>query len=159
MNQRLNHRPRSLLLATGSLVALLAATPGCKLIDQRTFAGNGVTPAQAQLGNGGYAAAALPPLPLLIVRFDRLDSDWEPTLLDTVHGVLEHRPNARIDLVTPIPTSASLDLQDLAIRSGAQDAQEVAGVLLADGIPGDQIHLASRGDPGQPVREVRLYIN
>ena len=157
MNQRLNQRLRSLMLVAGSLVLL--ATAGCKLIDQRTFAGNGQAPARAQLAGGDYAAGALPPLPLLIVRFDRLDSDWEPMLLDTVHGVLAHRPNARIDLVTPIPTSASLDLQDRAIRSGAQDAEEVAGVLLADGIPGDQIHLASRGDPGQPVREVRLYVN
>ena len=157
MNQRLNQRLCSLMLVAGSLVLLVTA--GCKLIDQRTFAGNGQAPGRAQLAGGDYAAGALPPLPLLIVRFDRLDSDWEPMLLDTVHGVLAHRPNARIDLVTPIPTSASLDLQDRAIRSGAQDAEEVAGVLLADGIPGDQIHLASRGDPGQPVREVRLYVN
>ena len=140
-----------------ALAALLSA-PGCRLVDQRTFAGTALAPAASQLAAKDYAAQALTPLPLTSVRFDRLDQDWQPTVLEAVRGVLAHQPDAQFDLVTPVPTNATLDLQDRALTSGAADSQQVADVLLADGVAPDHVHLGSRGDPGQPVREVRVYV-
>ncbi len=144
-------------LAAASLAALLATT-GCRLVDQRTFAGVPVAPTPAQLTAPGYAAAALPPLPLASVRFDRLGDDWQPAVLDAVRGVLAQRPDAQFDLVTPLPAQASLDSQDRALTFGAADSQQVADALLADGVAADHVHLGSRSDPGQPVREVRVYV-
>lgn len=149
--------PRAAAFALSVVVAVLATT-GCRLIDQRTFAGAGVAPTAAQLAANDYAASALPALPLTSVRFDRLDGDWQPALLDAVRGVLARRPDAQFDLVTPFPTQATLDLQDRALTSGAADSQQVANALLADGVAADHVHLGSRGDPGQPAREVRVYV-
>lgn len=146
-------------MAGAAVVALLAA-PGCHLVDQRTFAGAAVAPNAAQLAANQQAAAALP---LASVRLDRvgdglLHEDWRPALLDAVRGVLGQRPDAQFDVVTPLPMQASLDLQDRALTSGAADSQQVADVILADGVAADHVHLGTRGDPGQPTREVRVYV-
>ena len=136
-----------------TLVALLAGA-GCRIVDQRTFAGTALAPATTQLTADQAATAA----PLVAVRFDQLDADWQPPLLDAVRGVLARRPDAQFDLVTPVPLQASLETQDRALAMGAADAQRVADVLLGDGVAADHVHLDSRGDPGQPLREVRVYV-
>ena len=140
--------------AWAAALAALVASAGCRLVDQRTFAGTVLAPSGAQLAAGDQAAA----LPLVSIRFDRLDIDWQPPLLDATRGALARQPDAQFDLVTPVPVQASLDLQDRALTSGVADMQQVADVLLADGVAADHVHLGSRGDPGQPVREVRVYV-
>ncbi len=143
------------------LVAMAAlAGTGCRIVDQRTFAGTALAPTADQLASDRLAAEvrSTPAPPLASVRFDRLDADWQPPLLDAVRGALARQPDAQFDLVTPVPTQASLDAQDRALTSGAADLQQVADALLADGVAADHLHLGSRGDPGQPVREVRVYL-
>ncbi len=145
------------LIGGGFLFVLTMAAiglPGCRMIDQRTFEAQGQAPRPAQLAASGQDASALP---LVTIRFPVLDPDWAARVLDAVHAAQARLPGVTFSLVTPVPLSASLDSQQRAVTSGAQDAQSVAAVLQGDGIDAAQIHLGSRGDLGQPAREVRIY--
>ncbi len=138
------------------LATAMLGLPGCRMIDQRTFEARGQAPRPAQLAASGQDASALP---LATIRFPAPDSDWAVRVLGAVHAAQARRADVAFDLVTPVPLSASLDSQQRAVTSGAQDAQTVAAVLQGDGIDAAQIHLGSRGDPGRPAREVRIYVH
>jgi hypothetical protein len=144
--------PRSALAITLTILA------GCRLIDQRTFEQAGLYPGAAQLRAGDYAARALPPPPLAVVRFGGAAADWQAGLIDAANDALTRKPDVEFDLVTPIPGSASLAAQDAALKTGAQDAAAVAIALESDEVSPDQIHIGSRSDPGNPPREVEVYV-
>ncbi len=132
---------------------------GCPLIDQRTFERAGLFPGAQQLHAGDYAARALPPPPLLTIRFGAPgNDDWQPGLLEAARAAQVRKPDVQFDVVTPIPTSATFAVQDAAEKTGAADADAVAIALQADGISADSIHIGSRGDPGRPPREVEIYV-
>ena len=126
--------------------------PDWRLIDQRTF-WPPHNPTSADI-----ARANLPPLPLVIIRFDQVDYDYRPTLADAVQAAETRKPDVEFDVLTPIPTSAAQEVQEKFARQGAADAQEVANALGADGIGPDRVHIGYRGDPGSPPREVRIYV-
>jgi hypothetical protein len=133
---------------------LLLMLCGCTLIDRRTFAGgNRVAPQSAQM-----AQAGLPQLPLVTIRFGQGESDYGPMLSDAVQAAQGRKPDVVFDIVTPVPTAAGLDVQDRFMRQGQEDAEEVATAIAYAGIPQDRIRLSFRGDPGNPAREVRVYV-
>lgn len=136
------------------LVLLLG---GCELVDQRTvarwFGGKAEAPTQADL-----AAAELPALPLVTVRFDDPDTDYTPVLAQAAERALALKSSAVFEVVTPVPSAAGHDEQGAFVRRGADDARAVADALATAGVPPDQLRLGLRGDPGHPVREVRVYV-
>lgn len=141
------------------LVLLLTiALTSCRLVDQRTFERAGLYPGAAQLARADYAQRALPPPPLVTIRFGNPDSDWQPVLIAAARDARARKPDVTFDVVTPIPTSAPIPVQDAAQKTGAQDAAAVAAVLQGDGVSADQIRIGSRGDPGQPPREIEVYV-
>lgn len=138
------------------LILLLA---GCRLVDQRTFERAGFYPGATQLQRADYAQRALPPPPLVTIRFGgQPDSGWQTVLVEAAREARGRKSDVSFDLVTPIPTTASLAVQDAAQRTGAADAQAVAMVLEGDGVSPDQIRLGARGDAGQPPREIEVYV-
>jgi hypothetical protein len=44
------------------------------------------------------------------------------------------------------------------MRQGAEDARAVADALATAGVPPEQIRLSMRSDPGNPPREVLVYV-
>jgi hypothetical protein len=148
--------PARWLLVPVLLVAVLPAS-GCALVDQRTvarwFGGKPVAPNQDEL-----AEAALPPLPLVTIRFDQPEADYTPVLAQAAEEALARKPTALFDVVTPVPSGASQEDQDAFVRRGADDARAVADALATAGVPPKQLRLSLRGDPGNPAREVRVYV-
>ena len=136
----------------------LSALGGCRLIDQRTFEGTGVFPEAAQLHAADFAMRALPPPPLAVVRLGTPDVDWQDKLIEAARDARGRKPDVQFDVVTPVPSLARLDVQDKALRQGAADAAEVATALEWDGVSADSIHIGSRGDRGDPPREVEVYV-
>jgi hypothetical protein len=130
---------------------------GCQLLDQRTiarwFGGHAVAPSQTDL-----AAATLPALPLVTIRFDQPDTDTTAVLAKAAEDALERKPTAVFDVVTPLPIDASRAEQDEFVRRGAEDARAVADALATAGVPPEQLRLSLRSDPGNPPREVRVYV-
>ncbi len=138
------------------LVSVLALA-GCTLVDQRTvsrwFGGRPAEPTQEDI-----AAANLPPLPLVTIRFDQPDADYTPVLTQAAEDALARKPTAVFDVVTPLPTGAPQAEQDEFVRRGANDARAVADALATAGVPPKQLRLSMRSDPGTPAREVRVYV-
>ncbi len=99
----------------------------------------------------------LPALPLLVVSFAIADADWQTPVHAAVRGAEAHKPDVVFAVVTAVPTSASREAQDAAIKQAQGDAAAVATELQASGVPPDRIVLRMRGDPGKPAREVRIY--
>ena len=73
-------------------------------------------------------------------------------------AALARKADAVFEVVTPVPTAAGRSVQDEFIRRGADDARMVADLLATSGVPPEQLRLGLRGDSGQPVREVRVYV-
>jgi hypothetical protein len=142
------------------LAVLGVAVAGCRLIDQRTFEPAGVAPTAGELGRSGAlaggVAAGRPPRPLVTVMPGDLEHDWKPDVLAAVRDALARDPNAAFDIVTPYPTRLGQAARDRAVATGAADAAAVAGVIEADGVAADRLHLGARGDAGQPAREVMI---
>ncbi len=131
---------------------------GCRLVDQRTFERAGLYPGAAQLHRADFALRALPPPPLVTIRFGAANTGWQEALIAASRDARARKADVTFDIVTPIPVKASLDIQDQAQKSGAKDAAAVAAVLQGDGVSADQIRIGSRGDPGQPPREIEVYV-
>ncbi len=141
-----------------SLTVMLLMLAGCQLVDQRTFERAGLYPGASQLARADYAQRALPPPPLAVIRFGSADIGWQSALIAASRDARERKADVAFDVVAPIPTRASLAVQDAAQKSGAADAAAVARVLEGDGVSADQIHIGARGDPGQPPREIEVYV-
>jgi hypothetical protein len=137
------------LLAT--LLVVGCTYPDFKLIDQRTFRRT-PTPSSTDV-----ARAALPPLPLVVIRYDNLDEDYGPTLARAVDAATTIKPDVAFDVLTPMPIAASPDVQARFTSQGIRDAQDVADALAADGVSPDRVHMGFRGDSGAPPREVQVY--
>lgn len=139
-------------LSRPAIACLLAALAGCKLVDQRTF-----EPAHAGPSAAALANARLPPLPLVTIDFAFADLDWRSSVQQAVTAAESRKPDAKFDVVTPIPTGASQTVQDRYIATGQADAKLVADELQNDGVPPARIGVRFQGDPGTPPREVFIY--
>jgi hypothetical protein len=126
---------------------LAALLPGCRLVDQRTFRATPPAP-----GAEDVAHARLPPLPLLIIRFDQPDFDYHPALADAVDAARSRKPDVGFEVLAPVPSATNPTAQ------GEADAVEIATALEAIGIPPERIRLGLRADPGAPPREIRVYV-
>lgn len=148
-------RPFSAGLA---VAGALAALCGCRLIDQRTFEGTALAPRRSQLATSNFASQAQPLPPLAIVRFGSNDEGWRAPLIEAARAARQRKTDVQFDLVAPIPTAAPLIEQNQASREGAEDAATVATALEADGVSADAIHIGQRGDPGNPPRQIEVYV-
>jgi hypothetical protein len=139
-------------------IALALLLAGCHPFDQRDVArwlgGAPAAPSQTDL-----TEADLPALPLVTLRFDQPDADTTAVLTEAAQDALERKPTATFEVVTPVPTAAPRAVQDEFVRRGADDARAVADTLATAGVPPERLHLGLRGDPGNPVREVRVYVH
>ena len=104
------------------------------------------------------AGTTLPALPLVTIRFDQPGADYTPLLVEAAEDAMQRKPGVVFDVVTPVPTAIPREQQDEFVRRGADDARTVATVLATAGVPPEQLRLGLRGDQGQPVREVRVYV-
>jgi hypothetical protein len=139
-------------------IALALLLTGCHPFDQRDVArwlgGPSAAPNQADL-----AEATLPALPLVTVRFDQPDADYTAVLTEAAQAAMERKPDVVFDVVTPVPTAAPRAVQDAFVQRGSDDARAVADALATAGVPPERLHLGLRSDPGNPVREVRVYVH
>jgi hypothetical protein len=132
---------------------LLCLLPACRMIDRETFAEKGKAPSATDLDR-----AKLPPLPFVTIRMDDPDADFRPALADAVQAAESRKPDVEFDVLAPVPTNATRDVQDTFTKNGAADTQAVAMALGYDGVSLDRVHIGFRGDPGSPPREVRIYL-
>ncbi len=121
------------------------------------------------LANRAYGTPAPPPpqgaapfvgraRPLVVIRFDQPNVNYEPALFSAVSAALERKPNAGFDLVAVAPGSGSQGSVNLATQTARQNAERVLRSLTDMGLPADRVSLSSVTNPPATVGEVHVYV-
>lgn len=113
--------------------------------------------------SGGGSAAALGPeavsgRPLVVIRFDREDVQYEQALYTAVSRALEQHPQAQFDLVAVSPNQGST--ADIALQRSRsrKHADDVLRTLTGMGLPADRLALTSTTSAEAQSSEVHIYV-
>ncbi len=108
--------------------------------------------ATAAPGGAGTLAASQP---LIIIRFDRPNVDYEDILYETMAAALDRRPTATFDLVAVAPATGNAQLNANRAR---RYAEQVLRSLTNMGLPVDRVRLSATASPQVQVDEVHIYV-
>jgi len=96
--------------------------------------------------------------PLVLIRFDRENVEYEQALSAAVNAALDRRPDAVFDLVAVTPGTGDEMQVSLAREEAQRNAERVLHSLTAMGLSPDRINLSSMTSPTAETNEVRLYV-
>jgi hypothetical protein len=111
-------------------------------------------PAPAMAPGSGIASGR----PLVVIRFDQPNPDYQQALYQAVSQALARRPNAAFDLVAVAPQSGGSAQIALNSNVAQRDADQVMRSLLSMGLTADRISMSAATSPTAQVIEVQLYI-
>jgi len=121
-----------------------------------TLASNTIpAPAQPTLPPGAGAASGRP---LVTIRFDRPNVNYEQALYQAARKALEIRPNAAFDVVGVAPASGAAAQVALNGDIARTNADRVVRSLLSMGLPADRVSTGQTNDPNVQANEVRIYV-
>jgi hypothetical protein len=121
-----------------------------------TLASNTVpAPAMPTLPPGAGAATGRP---LVTIRFDRPNVNYEQALYQAARKALEVRPNAAFDVVGVAPASGAAAQQALNGDIARTNADRVVRSLLGMGLPADRVSSGQTSDAAVQSNEVRIYV-
>jgi hypothetical protein len=112
-------------------------------------------PAQPTLPPGAGAASGRP---LVVIRFDRPNVNYEQALYQAASKALEIRPNAAFDVVGMAPSGGTPAQNALNGDIARTNADRVVRSLLSMGLPADRVSASQSNDPGIQANEVRIYV-
>ena len=118
------------------------------------FFGGGVT---TSLGGGGGPAIAAG-APLVVVRFDRPNVDYQQILYAALNQALQNRPGANFQVVAVSPTRGSAASVQIAQTTARRHAQDVMRSMTDMGGPAARLNVASTTDPAATASEVRVFV-
>jgi len=113
------------------------------------------TPAQPTLPPGAGAAGGRP---LVVIRFDRPNVNYEQALYQAASKALELRPNAAFDVVGVAPSGGTPAQVALNGDIARTNADRVVRSLLGMGLPAERVSSGQSNDPGIQASEVRIYV-
>jgi hypothetical protein len=117
------------------------------------FFGGGVT---ASLGGAVPAVSA--GSPLVVVRFDRPNVDYQQILYAALNQALQNRPGANFQVVAVSPTRGSAASVQIAQTTARRHAQDVMRSMTDMGVPATRLNVASTTDPSATASEVRVFV-
>ena len=116
----------------------------------------------APASSEGFSAAPMsatgPRRPLVVIRFDRANVQYEQPLYNAVSRALQRRPNAMFDLVAVAPTQGNAARVALATNSSKKNAESVLRSLSDMGLPLDRVRLSALTSNTASTSEVHLYV-
>jgi len=96
--------------------------------------------------------------PLVVVRFDRPNVDYQQILYAALNQALQSRPNASFQVVAVAPTRGNAASVQIAQTTARRHAQEVMRSMTDMGVPASRLNVASSTDPGAAASEVRVFL-
>jgi TolA-binding protein len=117
------------------------------------FYGGGVT---SSLGGAGPAVSA--GAPLVVVRFDRPNVDYQQILYAALNQALQNRPGANFQVVAVSPTRGTAASVQIAQSTARRHAQDVMRTMTDMGVPATRLNVASTTDPSATASEVRVFV-
>jgi len=104
----------------------------------------------------GGMMAGVPPL--VVIRFDRANVQYEQILYTALAQALEARPDAGFEVVAVAPTAGTAAAVQLAQSEARRNAEAVMRAMSDMGVPATRLALSSTTDPSVPTNEVRVFV-
>jgi len=95
--------------------------------------------------------------PLVVIRFDRGDVDYQQILYTALRQALQNRPSAGFKVVGVAPTTGSVASVQLAQTVAHRHAEDVVRAITDMGVPASRLAVASSTDPSVDVSEVQVF--
>lgn len=96
--------------------------------------------------------------PLVVVRFDRPNVDYQQILYAALNQALQSRPNANFEVVAVSPTRGNAASVQIAQTTARRHAQDVVRSMTDMGVPASRVNVASSTDPAAASSEVRVFV-
>jgi hypothetical protein len=148
--ERANLQALQLAVANGELYGLA--------LSNRVFIGSVPRAVDVREPQAGAIGAATGQPPLVVIRFEGGDVDYEQPLYQAVAAALDRRPEAVFDLVAVSPERADQGQQAIAANRARTEAERVLRTLIDMGLPPSRVTLSSATSPGVTSSEVQLYV-
>ncbi len=122
--------------------------------------------AQATAAENAVTSAALDDIafsptnkrPLVVIRFDRKNVDYQQALYTAVNRAISRQPNAVFDLVAVTPSGGSAARLSMNSNSARRSAEEVLRALSDMGLPAERVRLSAMSSGEASTNEVRIYL-
>jgi hypothetical protein len=111
----------------------------------------------APIGNAG-PQSSMAGSPLVVVRFDRPNVDYQQILYTALNQALQNRPSASFQVVAVAPTRGTAASVQIAQSTARRHAEDVMRSMTDMGVPATRVGVASTTDPGATVSEVRVFL-
>lgn len=121
------------------------------------FAGGLTTQANYQSVAPSRTAAA-GESPLVTIRFDRPNVNYEPALYAAVKSALDRRPSATFDVVAVSPVGNTPGGQALAATTAKRNADAVLRSLTNMNLPASRVRTSSTTSPAVAGGEVQVFV-
>ena len=118
----------------------------------------GGTPGITMASASGGVQLASAGTPLVVIRFDHPDVDYQQSLSAALNQALQTRPNAGFEVVAVSPTRGTAASVQIAQTTAKRHAQEVMRSMTDMGVPATRMGVASATDPGAADSEVRVFV-
>jgi len=96
--------------------------------------------------------------PLVVIRFDRPNVDYQQILYAALNQALQSRPTAAFSVVAVSPTRGTVASVQLAQTAAKRHAQDVMRSITEMGVPASRLAVASSTDPNATASEVRVFV-
>lgn len=116
--------------------------------------------AQAEVKASMAARRPLSPdsRPLVVIRFDRPNVEYEQALYDAVSRALDRKPETAFDLVAVHPKTGSTAQVILNSSAARRNAESVLRTLIDMGLPATRVNMTSTPSASAQSNEVRVYV-
>lgn len=102
-------------------------------------------------------ASAASGSPLVVIRFDRANKDYQDELYTALRQALQSHPTATFKVVAVTPTKGTVAAVQLAQTQTHRYAQSVLRSITDMGVPASRLSISSSTDPSVQVSEVQVY--
>ncbi len=131
-------------------------TLGSAIKNGELFAGMLGSPVAGNLIPGQQIASSA--TPLVVIRFDRPEVDYQQVLYAALNQALQSRPSAGFEVVAVSPTRGNAASVQIAQSNARRHAQAVMRSMTDMGVPASRMGVASTTDPAATTSEVRVFV-
>ena len=97
--------------------------------------------------------------PLVVIRFDRQNVNYQHAVYQAVSQALDRYPQAAFDVVAVSQTGANAAEGALATEDAKRNADGVARTMNQMGLPSNRITMSASTSPDATMTEVRIYVH
>jgi hypothetical protein len=96
--------------------------------------------------------------PLVVIKFDRPDIDYQQQLYAALNQALQSRPSAGFEVVAVSPSKGNIAAVQIAQTTARRHAQDVMRSMTDMGVPASRLGVASTTDAAASTSEVRIFV-